>query len=89
MVILCQQTKCIQTAATMFCLCAIIASAVTNGDERVNRLQPTDANNYNFLAATVSTHIDALSNAVICSHTYFDALRAVVRFPWRRVAEEL
>lgn len=31
---------CIPTAAMMFCLCAIIAPAVTNRDESVNRLHP-------------------------------------------------
>lgn len=40
------QRVCISTAAMMFCLCAIIAPAVANGEESVNRLQPTDAHNY-------------------------------------------
>lgn len=50
-----EQSVYIPTAAMMFCLCAIIAPAVTNGDERVNRLQPTDADNYCALVASVST----------------------------------
>lgn len=41
------------TAAMMFCLCTTIDPAVSNGDESVNRLRPTDADNYYPLVATV------------------------------------
>lgn len=56
-----EQSVCIPTAAMMFCLCAIIAPAVTNGDESVNRLLPTDADNYCSLGATVSTPTETLT----------------------------
>lgn len=61
----------IQTAAMMFSLCAIIAPAVANRDERSNRLQPTEEANYcSFsgnpcsythlhISATVHLHISA------------------------------
>ena len=63
-----EQSVYIPTAAMMFCLCAIIAPAVTNGDERVNRLQPTDADNYCSLVASVST--PTLTDPKVCTHTH-------------------
>ncbi len=69
---------CIPTAAMMFCLCAIIAPAVANGDESVNRLQPTDADNYCSLVATVSTLTDTLTDTKICTYTFFDTFTHTV-----------
>lgn len=57
-------------SARVFCLCAIMAPAVPNGDESVNRLQPTDADNYCSLVATVSTPTDTLTDTKVCTHRH-------------------
>ena len=45
-------------SAVVFCPFAVIAPAVTNGDEGVNRLQPTDACIHCSLVAThTQTHL--------------------------------
>lgn len=62
---------CIPTAAMMFCLCTTIAPAVSNGDERVNRLQPTDAHNYcSLIAAPTDTLADsgAYTHSIMCTN---------------------
>ena len=53
----------------MFSLCAIIAPAVTIGDQSVNRLEPTNVDDYCSMVATVSTHTDPLTYTKVSSHT--------------------